>query len=186
MLIRVKSRLDPGFLQTMPRGNAPRSKSFRSQRGIWKEISTEGQGHWCRRSRADCRYRTLTGMDFWKTAQGCTSPQSSMLLGDEWIGSYSSTQAWLSKRLRLSQPAISLSVARGHAIAIENKVLSSWVFLPMIISKGGYGGHSDEMFWLFLLRVEKRVLFLLLSQPWGVQPLKRWLQKELEPKREVL
>ncbi|MCD6271681.1 MAG: transposase [Deltaproteobacteria bacterium] len=31
------------------------------------------------------------------------------------------TQAWLSKRLRLSQPAISLSVARGRAIAIQNK-----------------------------------------------------------------
>ena len=31
------------------------------------------------------------------------------------------TQAWLSKWLRLSQPAISLSVARGHAIAIQNK-----------------------------------------------------------------
>jgi len=31
------------------------------------------------------------------------------------------TQAWLSKRLRLSQPAISLSVARGRAITIQNK-----------------------------------------------------------------
>ncbi|MDY6986763.1 MAG: transposase [Thermodesulfobacteriota bacterium] len=30
------------------------------------------------------------------------------------------SQAWLSKRLKLSQPAISLSVARGRAIAIEN------------------------------------------------------------------
>ena len=30
------------------------------------------------------------------------------------------SQAWLSKRLRISQPAISLSVARGRAIAIEN------------------------------------------------------------------
>ncbi len=29
------------------------------------------------------------------------------------------TQAWLSKRLRFSQPAISLSVARGRAIAIK-------------------------------------------------------------------
>jgi len=30
------------------------------------------------------------------------------------------SQAWLSKRLRLSQPAISLSVARGRTIAIQN------------------------------------------------------------------
>jgi hypothetical protein len=30
------------------------------------------------------------------------------------------SQAWLSKRLKLSQPAISLSVARGRAIAINN------------------------------------------------------------------
>jgi len=30
------------------------------------------------------------------------------------------SQAWLSKRLRLSQPAISLSVARGRAIATQN------------------------------------------------------------------
>jgi len=30
------------------------------------------------------------------------------------------SQAWLSKRLKLSQPAISLSVARGRAIAIQN------------------------------------------------------------------
>jgi REP element-mobilizing transposase RayT len=30
------------------------------------------------------------------------------------------TQAWLSKRLKLSQPAISLSVARGRTIAVEN------------------------------------------------------------------
>jgi len=30
------------------------------------------------------------------------------------------SQAWLSKRLRLSQPAISLSVARGREIAIQN------------------------------------------------------------------
>ena len=30
------------------------------------------------------------------------------------------SQAWLSKRLQLSQPAISLSVARGRAIAIQN------------------------------------------------------------------
>jgi len=29
-------------------------------------------------------------------------------------------KAWLSKRLRLSQPAISLSVARGRTIAIQN------------------------------------------------------------------
>ncbi len=29
------------------------------------------------------------------------------------------SQAWLSKRLKLSQPAISLSVARGRAIAIK-------------------------------------------------------------------
>ena len=31
------------------------------------------------------------------------------------------TQVWLSKRLRFSQPAISLSVARGRAIAVQNK-----------------------------------------------------------------
>jgi putative transposase len=30
------------------------------------------------------------------------------------------SQAWLSKRLKLSQPAISLAVARGRAIAIQN------------------------------------------------------------------
>ena len=30
------------------------------------------------------------------------------------------SQAWLSKRLRLSQPAISLSVGRGRAVAIQN------------------------------------------------------------------
>jgi hypothetical protein len=30
------------------------------------------------------------------------------------------SQAWLSKRLKLSQPAISLSVARGRAIDIKN------------------------------------------------------------------
>ena len=30
------------------------------------------------------------------------------------------SQAWLSKRLKLSQPAISLSVARGREIAIQN------------------------------------------------------------------
>ena len=29
-------------------------------------------------------------------------------------------QAWLSKRLKLSQPAISLSVARGRALSLEN------------------------------------------------------------------
>ena len=30
------------------------------------------------------------------------------------------SQAWLSKRLKLSQPAISLSVARGREIAVQN------------------------------------------------------------------
>jgi hypothetical protein len=30
------------------------------------------------------------------------------------------SQAWLSKRLKLSQPAISLSVARGRALSLEN------------------------------------------------------------------
>ena len=53
------------------------------------------------------------------------------------------SQAWLSKRLELSQPAISLSVARGRTIAVENNYDIEELIVRRtspITSGEGYGG----------------------------------------------